>query len=241
MPKGGSLEISASNATITEDSSLLRPGDYVNVTIADTGIGIQQKDLQRIFDPFFTTKQHGTGLGLATCYSIIQKHDGHIDVDSVPGEGTTFSIYLPASTGHQKRPSGTTEVSKIEHSGGTVLIMDDEDFIRKIVGEMLGMMGYTGITVEDGQEAIEACKNLQEQGTEISGIILDLTIPGGMGGREAIREIRKSHPDTPIFASSGYSEDPVMADPEQFGFTGSIPKPYRKSDLAKLLAEHLTG
>jgi two-component system, cell cycle sensor histidine kinase and response regulator CckA len=213
-------------------------GNYIKISIADTGAGIPEDLLKRIFDPFFTTKQKGTGLGLATSYSIIQKHDGCIDVESVPGKGTTFHIFLPTSH------NGTVEeISRLpaQHKGtGCFLVMDDEKFIRDIVCAMLKAMDYTIFEAANGEEALLLCAETMKKGKPIVGALFDLTIPGGIGGKEAIVELRKNLPDMPVFASSGFSEDPVMARPTEFGFTDSIRKPFRKNDLAQMLNKHFT-
>lgn len=238
MPAGGTIAISVSNITVnTTETLLLKAGNYIKVSITDTGVGIPQNYLQQIFDPFFTTKQKGNGLGLATCYSIVEKHEGLIDVESEPGKGSTFHIYLPATqTGMLQGTSQTT----LQHQGsGLILVMDDENYMREIVGDMLATMGYTILKAENGDEALRICTETQLQGNLISGAIFDLTIPGGMGGKETVAKFRESYPDIPIFASSGFSEDPVMAQPSEFGFTDSIRKPFKKGDLAEMLNKYM--
>ncbi len=179
----------------------------------------------------------GNGLGLATCYSIIQKHDGCIDVESIPGKGSTFHIYLPASQNECSLVNGI--VSSLQHTGnGKILLMDDEDLVREIAGEMLRDMGYTIIEARDGEEALRLCEEAKEKGEHIHCAFFDLTIPGGMGGREAIVKLRRFAPEMPVFASSGYSEDPVIARPADFGFTDSIRKPFALENLSDLLNKH---
>lgn len=236
MPLGGEIEISLENVTLEKKNADLQAGEYVRIAVADEGIGIQSELLKRIFDPFFTTKQKGNGLGLATSYSIIEKHDGTIEVTSLPGRGTTFYIYLPATpTAVLKKDTQ----QKIDYRGtGAVLIMDDEEFILDIAGEVLRGMGYETIGATNGEEAL---LQFDKSGAAVVAAILDLTIPGGMGGKETISRLRKTFPDLPVFASSGYSEDPVMASPEKFGFTDSIRKPYRKKDLEALFSKYLIG
>jgi two-component system cell cycle sensor histidine kinase/response regulator CckA len=238
MPLGGTIVITVDNISLKNgENPALKAGNYVKVAIADTGIGIPQNMLKRIFDPFFTTKQKGNGLGLATCYSIIQKHEGCIDVESVFGKGSTFHIFLPAS--HKGMVVDSTQ-SASQHKGkGGILIMDDEDFMREITGEMLTTMGYTCFDAKDGKEALRLCAEAMEQGHPIIGALFDLTIPGGMGGKEAIVELRKKFPNMAVFASSGFSEDPIMAYPTEFGFTDSIRKPFKKNELAEMLDKHL--
>ncbi|HAE37932.1 MAG TPA: histidine kinase, partial [Candidatus Riflebacteria bacterium] len=187
------------------------------------------------FDPFFTTKQKGNGLGLTTCYTIIQKHAGMIDVESIMGKGSTFHVLLPAST---RTPENNVAVLPSTHLGqGRILVMDDEVFVRNIVRALLQNLGYSVVEAKDGDEALQLLT--ATEGPAIDAAIFDLTIPGGMGGKEAIIEVRKRFPDLPVFVSSGYSSDPVMSQPLEYGFTDSLGKPYLKEDLAKLLSCHL--
>jgi PAS domain S-box-containing protein len=238
MPVGGTITVSVNNISIIDgENPALKGGNYVEVSIADTGIGIPHDLLKRIFDPFFTTKQKGNGLGLATCFSIVQKHEGCIEVESVLGKGSVFHIFLPAS---QKGTLQNSTQSHSQHRGtGSILVMDDEDFMREIVGEMLTTMGYTLIKAKEGEEALRLCAEARKNGKPLIGALFDLTVPGGMGGKEAIVELRKDFPDLPVFASSGFSEDPIMARPAEFGFTDSIRKPFKKGDLAEMLNKHL--
>ena len=238
MPIGGKIFITAENYFLDlQENPLLKSGDYIKISIADTGIGIQPDHLKRIFDPFFTTKQQGNGLGLATCYSIIKKHDGLIMAESVPGKGSTFNILLPAS---EKEIAHELYTASMLHSGsGKILVMDDEVFIRDISREMLKLTGYSSIEACDGEEALMLIADAEERGEPFDGVILDLTIPGGMGGKDTIVEIRKLYPDLPVFASSGFSEDPVISNPEDYGFTGSIRKPYRRDELTAMLNKYM--
>lgn len=234
MPMGGTITIKAGNVRLEENQiGTLGAGRYVEISIADEGVGIPESVIGRIFDPFFSTKQKGSGLGLATCYSILQKHDGHITVTSRQGKGSMFSIYLPAA---EIENEAAEDVQKREYQGnGAILIMDDEDFIRKIAGEILKRVGFEIIEAADGEQAIEQCRMLADDQDLLKAAILDLTIPGGLSGKEAVGEIRKILPSLPIFASSGYSDDPVMGRPEEFGFTASIAKPYGRKELLDTL------
>jgi PAS domain S-box-containing protein len=238
MPDGGTIAITAANTRLDEKKHPLLPaGNYVRISISDQGIGMPKEILPRIFDPFFTTKSKGHGLGLATCYSIIRRHEGCIDVESEPGKGSTFSFFLPASSsaGPQKNA-----VAKASHKGiGTFLIMDDEEVIRETVGDMLKDLGYSIVSTQNGLEAIEYFRAEHESKNKIVAMIFDLTVPGGLGGREAVKEIRKIDKMIPVFVSSGYADDPVMAHPQKYGFTASISKPFRKIDLADILSRHL--
>jgi PAS domain S-box-containing protein len=240
MPRGGVIAITAQNMTLKElQVATLGAGRYVRISVKDSGIGIPADILPRIFDPFFTTKQKGSGLGLATSFSIMTRHNGYIDVESTPGKGTTFHLYLPASdeNGESAAPAGA-EV--IRHKGaGRVLVMDDEEVMRDIVGNMLESLGYAVTRLGDGNAVLLHFHDARVKGESIAAIILDLTIPGGMGGKETAQAIRKIDGKVPIFISSGYAEDPMLAEPEKYGCTGSISKPYIKSELAALLEKHL--
>jgi PAS domain S-box-containing protein len=235
MPDGGMIEISAQNNTISENiHSKLKKGYYVSISIKDNGIGIPKNILSRIFDPFYTTKTKGHGLGLATCFSIMQRHGGCIDVESEPGKGSTFTIFLPANPESDSIENANKLVG---HCGnGTFIVMDDEEMLRETIGLMLDTFGYTVIQAESGWDVIT---QLQKEKESIVGMILDLTIPGGMGGKDAIAEIKKSAPEIPVFVMSGYSEDPVMAQPALYGFTASICKPFVIAQLSDLLERNL--
>lgn len=210
---------------------------YVKISIRDSGIGISKDVLDRIFDPFFTTKEKGHGLGLATCYSIINRHEGHIEVQSEPGKGTTFHILLPATS--KLKEKSVVNVLK-EHKGkGTILVMDDEEVIRFILSDMLNSFGYNVITKSNGKEVLEYLSSELKTQTNLAAMIFDLTIPGGVGGKEIIEEIGKLDLYVPVFVTSGYSEDPIMVYPQKYGFSASIRKPFRKSDLIKILNENM--
>jgi PAS domain S-box-containing protein len=238
MPSGGTIEVDAANVTLRAgDHASLPPGDYARVSIRDHGIGMPHDILPRIFDPFFTTKQKGHGLGLATCYSIVSRHGGAIDVDSEPGHGSVFRLSLPASPGAAEP---APEATPAEHRGtGTILVMDDEEVVREVTGDMLHTFGYAVLAARDGREALEVFAAERAAGRGFVGMIFDLTVPGGMGGLEALAEIRKLDPAVPVLVSSGYAEDPVVAAPQEYGFTASIAKPFRRSELAEVLRRHL--
>ncbi|WP_167881193.1 hybrid sensor histidine kinase/response regulator [Leptospira gomenensis] len=234
MPLGGTIQVSAKNVFLNSENSLrLKEGKYVKISIKDSGIGIPKDLLPRIFEPFFTTKQKGTGLGLATSYSIVQKHDGTIEVDSKLGIGSTFHIFLPVSK--NEIPSSNPNREN-DHTGlGKILIMDDEEFILEIFADMLRQMGYETVNAKNGNEAIDLFLSAKNSEEPFDALIFDLTIPGGMGGEKTISEIRKYDADVIAVASSGYSEDPVISSPKEFGFSASLRKPFRKNDLAELL------
>ncbi|MBU0971570.1 MAG: PAS domain S-box protein [Proteobacteria bacterium] len=240
MPFGGKVTVTARNRVITPNETLaLAPGKYVEISISDTGPGIDPHYISRIFDPFFSTKQQGTGLGLATSYSIIKRHGGIIDVASVKGRGSCFHLYLPATglTGENKGKA----VEKQYRGSGRILIMDDEEVIREMLVEILTGMGFSIVATRDGKEAFHAFTESRNQKNPFRAVILDLTIPGGIGGKETLRRIREIDKKTPVFVASGYSEDTAIAAPESFGFTASLEKPFLISQLARMLEKHLPG
>ena len=235
MASGGTVKMTAENVVIRAEHGLpLKDGGYVKISIQDHGIGIPEADLPKIFDPFFTTKQQGNGLGLATCYSIIQKHNGHIAVDSQLGVGTAFHIYLPAFPEEIVKEKDEARVEAIIGEGG-VLVMDDEQHIRDLVSDMLQRIGYEVTTATDGAEAIELYKEAMESGNPFDAVIMDLTIPGGVGGREAIQRLVEIDPEVKAVVSSGYSNDPVLASPAEYGFRGVIAKPYETREVHEIL------
>jgi len=238
MPDGGVIEIVAENFSVDTSHGLpLKSGHYVKVSVQDQGTGIHPDHLSKIFDPYFTTKQKGNGLGLATTYSIIKRHEGHITVQSKLGLGTSFVFYLPAVD------KGESEVivedSRILQGSGRLLVMEDEEDIRDILGTMLVHLGYEVEFASDGNMAIHLYRQAYEAGQPYTATIMDLTIPGGIGGREAIHHLKEIDPLVVALVSSGYSNDPVIASPEQFGFKGMVAKPYNLSDLGKALERAL--
>ncbi len=235
MPDGGTIEISGENVTIGEhESKPLEPGEYIRLDIRDTGTGIPKDHLARIFDPYFTTKQTGSGLGLAAAYSIVKRHGGYISADSELGKGTTFHLHLPASEGVAVQAQDTPGIIR---GSGRILIMDDEDGVRKMMARIAGKLGYTTESVDDGLPAVERYREAKENGEPFDVVIMDLTIPGGMGGAEALALLRKYDPDARVIVSSGYSIDPIMSDHSRHGFDGVLMKPYRIEDVGKILRE----
>ena len=235
MPEGGVLNISAENMVIKKKDVLPLPkGNYVAIAIEDHGVGISEGHLDRIFEPFFTTKQKGSGLGLATTYSIIRKHDGYITVESTPTIGTTFRIYLPASA--KPAPEKEEAVAETPLRGrGKILVMDDEEMIREMLNQMLPPAGYEVELTKDGVEAIERYRQAKESGHPFDAVIIDLTVPGGMGGREAIKKLLEIDAGVKAIVSSGYATDPVMANYKEYGFTDIVTKPYSVGDVEKVL------
>jgi len=239
MLSGGTIEVLARNAAIKHgEHPLLTKGDYIKISIRDHGIGIPQELLSKIFDPFFTTKATGHGLGLATCYSIIKRHDGCIEVDSVPGGGSTFHIFLPAS---KESVINRNSTIKTTHTGqGIFIVMDDEEVMRDTISSILQSFGYSVLGAENGLVAIKMLSDQVASNRNVAAMILDLTIPGGLGGKDIIQKIRKIRSDIPVFVTSGYAEDPVMAQPVEYSFTASICKPFRKSELAEMLNRYIS-
>jgi PAS domain S-box-containing protein len=237
MPNGGVIEVMAENIAFgVGNHAALAAGNFVKLSILDSGIGIPKEILRQIFDPFFTTKTKGHGLGLATCYSIVKKHGGCIDVESEPGKGSIFHIFLPAATSQAPAEIPTN----FKHEGiGTILIVDDEKVIQSALEKLLGMMGYKVECKDDGRAGVDFFANETRAGRRISAIFLDLTIPGGMGGIEAIKEIRNIDKAIPAFVISGYSDDSVMRNPFEYGFTASICKPFTIEELSEMLNKHM--
>ena len=239
MPRGGVVDVSLQNVELTADTlpanTGLTPGRYVCLTVQDCGGGIPPDVLNRIFDPYFTTKEKGSGLGLAITYSIVRAHGGAIKVDPNPGEGATFSVYLPASTRPvalevERRPT------EIRRAGGHVLLMDDDAMVAEVAQEMLQSLGFMTEVAVSGEDALERFRSAEDGGTPFDIAILDLTVPGGMGGAEAVHHIRKIRSDVLVFVTSGYADDAVLARFQEYGFDGVLPKPFAVSDLRRALA-----
>ncbi len=237
MPYGGTihvtgrnLELNAPRKTVTQQ---LEPGRYIEIVVRDEGIGISEENLTRVFDPYFTTKKGGSGLGLATSYSIINKHDGVISVESDVNHGTTFTILIPASD----RPLPEAPViGNTPMSGeGHILVMDDEFVIRDVIEAALDKLGYSVVTVADGRAAIDAYQSAMQDGKPFDAVILDITVPGGMGGEEAVELLKAIDPDVKAIVSSGYSTGRAMSAPETLGFAGVIAKPYSIQQLSYVL------
>jgi len=241
MPDGGMITIKAENLTVeNKDPSLpLGPGDFVHISIQDQGKGIPEEQMDKIFDPYFSSKergvQKGMGLGLATAYAIIKQHGGHIQIDSSLGAGTTVNIYLPAKSGPEQMVSTITSADKKTSPVKRVLVMDDEEMLRNLARQMLVRLGYMVETVKDGLEAIEKYKQQKDTSEPFDAVILDLTIKGGMGGEQTIREFLKIDPQVKAIVSSGYFNDPVMSDFKKYGFMGALAKPYKKKALKEAL------
>ncbi len=235
MPNGGTIEVSCSNFSAEPDVDLpLQPGRYLKLSIEDEGIGIPDDLLPQIFDPFFTTKQKGSGLGLSTCFSIIQKHGGHVRVESALGEGTRFEVFLPAAV-EDEAPDDEDETPSIQLRTGRILVMDDDPVVRDVLDSMLSVLDFKVEFAPDGAAAIERYRSALDSDEAFDMVILDLTVPGGMGGKEAAEKLLEIDADVRAIASSGYSTDAVMSDFRSFGFVGAIAKPYNVDALEQLL------
>ncbi|MCG8687641.1 MAG: response regulator [Desulfobacterales bacterium] len=241
MESGGVMSIRAENTRLLKDNLLtISKGAYIKLTFKDQGSGITQKDLNRIFDPYFTTKPNGCGMGLSICYSIVNKHKGHIFASSQLRTGTILTVYLPAESPEKAKEIAMTSETPGSDSQARILVMDDEEHIRSITKKMLEKFGYTVTLTEDGRQAVEEYKKAFASGTRYDLVILDLTIPGGMGGKEASQEILTLDPDAHVVVSSGYSNDPVMANYDSYGLKGIIPKPFRLAELKETVHKLLS-
>ena len=239
MPEGGLIDINAQLVEVRQEDNLsLDNGKYFRITVSDQGIGIPDEYLPKIFDPYFTTKPRVSGLGLTTANSIVKKHNGHITVESTVGAGSQFYIYLPAGDVGGDAAGATGEEGKAVRAG-RILIVDDEPSVRKVLSRMIEHLGHRFEAVPDGEEAVSVYGKAMEDSDRFDIIIMDLTMPGGMGGREAIGKILEIDPDASAIASSGNVDDTAFTDYRSFGFKGVIPKPYELKQLESALARIL--
>ncbi len=239
MPGGGNIEINCQN--LVKDDALAIPvknGKYIKIEISDNGLGIPHKIQEKIFDPYLTTKKNGNGLGLTICHSIIKKHGGHIFAESKQGDGAKFTVFLPA-TGNKFQAAKEEYISPTKCIPGKILVMDDEIMLRNVTQKMLTQMGHETTLAQDGHEAIQLFQEAQDKGSPIDIVIMDLTIPGGMGGQKTIQEILKINPAAKVIVSSGYANDPIVANYQEYGFCGSIAKPYSLQALQKVIQQFL--
>jgi two-component system, cell cycle sensor histidine kinase and response regulator CckA len=235
MPAGGVIELRCENLRArSEQLPALQPGNYVKISLIDCGMGIAPENLGRIFDPYFTTKPHGSGLGLATVHSIIKRHEGHIAVESSLGAGASFAIYLPAAEQGQPGPDLWPGLA-LRAGKGHVLIMDDEELLRDATGALLEHLGYSYETAKDGSEALELYRTALQNGQPFDAVILDLTVPGGMGGQESLVHLRALDPEVKAIVSSGYFHDPIVANYRAHGFSGVVSKPYTIEEMSETL------
>jgi len=249
MPDGGTLTIEAKNIENADaDVYPHLSGNYVQFTIKDTGLGIISTELEKIFDPYFTTKHEGSGLGLATVHSIVTKHKGNISVESEQGQGTTFTVCLPAVTESQQaveysaeEVSANSNPVQVKSNSAHILVMDDNEMILELSTSMLDLFGYSFDTAIDGEQTINKYKAAREAGDPFDIVIMDLTIPGGMGGKETIIKLLDFDPKANVIVSSGYSTDPIMANFDEYGFKGRLEKPFQmdemKKELSRLISE----
>jgi CheY-like chemotaxis protein len=239
MHQTGRLTVEVKNITLTASNHFqLVAGNYVLVAVRDTGDGIPSQNIYKIFDPYYTTKNNASGLGLAACYSIIRQHGGHITVESELGVGSVFSIYLPVSEIlPESPPPFATEVSNTKNV--RILIMDDEPLIRQTVSMVLQRFDYLVEVAADGAEAIEIYRRAAQRNEPFDLVIMDLTVPGGMGGKEAVKLLLDFDPEARVIVSSGYSDDPVMAYYTDYGFKGVVAKPYALKELLPVLEKVL--
>ncbi len=234
MPQGGHVIVGMRNLQVeAHNGVMLEPGRFIEISIADHGVGIPAENRSRIFDPYFTTKQGGSGLGLATAYSVIKRHQGHIAVESEPGEGTKFRVYLPATSEVIERSRVQTP-KPVSIRKGRILVMDDDRRVRRLMMRFLSTLGYEVEIAPDGQEAIRLFAAALRRRKPFHVVILDLTVPGGMGGRETIARLKELS-DVRALVSSGYSEDRVLSDFREYGFGGAVIKPFRLADVGRAI------
>jgi PAS domain S-box-containing protein len=235
MPKGGTITIQGTNKTLSLDEHpTLPPGKYIELLFQDTGTGIPPEHISRIFDPYFSSKSTGSGLGLAISYSIIKNHDGMITVSSKLGQGTIFSILLPAALNkNTNQPGKQDEFTKI--AAHKILIMDDDITVREIMTAMLNFIGCSVDQACDGKEAIALYIQAKNEGVPFDLVIMDLTIPGGMGGKEAIAALLPLDHTAKAVVSSGYANDPIMASYQEYGFCAVLSKPFKIDELIKVI------
>ncbi len=237
MPGGGTLCLRAENVLPEKgDSENEEIGPMVKVSIQDEGCGIPEKHLPNIFDPFFTTKEKGRGLGLSTSFSIVTRHGGRLLVDSREGGGTIFQVFLPASPEKCSPPREDNPVP-LRRGEGRVLLVDDEEIVRNAAAHALERMGYEVEVAGEGAEGVRIYGDAMGGGRPFDAVIMDLTIPGGMGGREAIERFLQVDPGARVIVSSGYSDDPIMANYRDYGFSGVAVKPYRMEEMNSILQQ----
>jgi len=238
MPDGGTVTITASNVDIgAGEPTPAGPGRFVRVSVADAGAGIAPEVLPRVFDPYFSTKPGGSGLGLATARSILKRHDGDITIETEEGAGTTIHLFLPAT---EARPRAGVEAQPSpEGLSGQILFMDDDDAVRELGLELLAELGFEPVAARSGEEAVELFADSVRRGAPFAAVVLDLTVSGGMGGKEALARIRDLDPSVAALVTSGYSNDPVLADPGAYGFSAAVAKPFTLEQIGAALARLL--
>jgi CheY-like chemotaxis protein len=242
MPTGGRVYIEASNVTLEKDAPVPLPaGSYVHLTVRDEGTGIDDADLQHIFEPYFTTKRKGSGLGLASAFSVVRNHGGAITAESRLGQGTSMHVYLPAAPDLPPAPRPIEGHAQAAPGRGRVLVMDDVASIRRLLDRALSDLGYEVDTVADGQAAIDAYRASQVAGGAYDVVLLDLTVPGAMGGLEALGGLQRLDPAVRALVMSGYCEDPVMAEAARYGFSGVVQKPFDSAVVAGAIRDAMAA
>ncbi len=241
MPGGGVVQVGAENIVVTPQDGLnISPGKYVVITVRDRGCGIPEGNLKRIFDPFFTTKKEGTGLGLATCYSLVEKHSGTILVRSKEHVGTEFRVFLPA-TGRPSEAHAEKLDGRLMTGEGAILVVDDQESVRAVAAAILSKLGYKAITSSSGQEAVDLYRERFRLNQPLAAVLMDMTLPGGLSGEDTFDEIRKIDPDVCTIATSGYFDDDSQERFIDHGFAGLLPKPYTAETLSQVLHNVLRG
>jgi nitrogen-specific signal transduction histidine kinase len=247
MPQGGIINITVANVAVPDEAPTLNGGNYVRISIADQGHGIPEEEFGNIFAPYYSTKkmgnEKGMGLGLSICHSIIKKHGGDVAVESQMGVGTVIHLYLPAADSEpiEKKQDREIPVQGPIFGEGKILVMDDEDIIRRLAGDILSHLGYEVDFAQDGAEAVELYKTSIQSGNPFDAVILDLTVRGGMGGKEAIRKLIDLDASVKGIVSSGYSDDPGMTDYKEYGFSDVVAKPYTVEELGNTLSRVLNN
>jgi CheY-like chemotaxis protein len=237
MPNGGKVEVVGSN--VADPPRPLAAGDYVRIDVIDHGVGIAEDHRAQIFDPYFTTKEEGRGLGLASAYAIVKKHDGLLTVRSEQGKGTTFSIFLPRTLSDTAARAVLRQDGPLRFDDCRVLLMDDDRAVRRTAGAMLERVGCVVTHAQHGAEALSLYEDAFDAGTPFDVVVMDLTVPGGMGGQDAVARLRALDPEALAIVYSGYSTDPVLANFRDYGFDGRLSKPFRIKELASVLADVL--
>ena len=238
MPDGGTLRLEASNEHLSDyQADSLDPGCYIRIDVRDEGAGIREEIRERIFDPFFTTRDTGTGLGLSVCDSIVRKHGGCIEVNSSEGQGTCFSIFLPAAEERAaEQPHPSRETPKGE---GRLLVVDDEETIRQTCISMLQMLGYRAEGAANSDDAVKQYRNAAAEADGFRLVLMDLTLRGGPGGCETMERLQSFDPNVRAIVCSGYAQDPVMANASAYGFCGVVSKPYTLEELSQAVSQAL--
>jgi CheY-like chemotaxis protein len=236
LPDGGHVEVAAVHSFVDGESVFLSPGEYIHIRMRDTGSGMPSAQTNHVFEPYFTTKPNHAGMGLAVAYSIVKAHSGHISIESDTDRGTTVHIYIP-SVKKEGMTAPVNDSSMQRKTALKVLVMDDEEMIRDVASDMLASMGHSCDCVYGGEEALSRYINARASGEPYDLVVMDLTIPNGMGGKEAISELLKIDRKAKVIVSSGYSNDPVMGDYQSYGFRSVMPKPYRIKDFESAIMQ----